>query len=115
MACTRSPKCPLPGERAGRSGSWDIGWLDALNPYYYDGSEENVPRTALEIGAKCLGAFIDGKLAGFIRLPSERGLTAFYLWCREFRRRGVGYALERHIIRFCFGAGAHPLLPGAAR
>ena len=77
----------------------DIGWLDALNPYYYDGSEENVLRTALERG-EMLGAFIDGKLAGFIGCHQE-GTYGILSVVPEFRRRGVGYALEQGRIPYC--------------
>lgn len=84
----------------------DIGWLDALNPYYYDGSEENVLRTALERG-EMLGAFIDGKLAGFIGCHQE-GTYGILSVVPEFRRRGVGYALERHIIGFGLEQGRIP-------
>ena len=63
---------------------------------------------------RCFGAFIDGKLAGFHRLPSKRGLTAFWLWCRISAGGAWATHLERHVIGCAAGAGAHPLLPGAA-
>lgn len=81
-------------------------WLDVISPYYYEDSERELLRRALAAG-EVFGAFIEGRLAGFIGCHEE-GTYGMLEVLPDFRRRGVGYALERHIIGWLLEQGRIP-------
>lgn len=84
----------------------DLTWLDTISPYYYEGSEREALRRGLGAG-EVFGAFLDGQLAGFIGCHVE-GSYGMLEVLPQYRRRGVGYALERHIIGWLLERGRIP-------
>ncbi len=74
----------------------DPGWLDQVSPHYYDDSNREYLARVMAKG-ELFGALIQGELAGFIGCHEE-GTYGILEVLPQFRRRGVGYALERHII-----------------
>ena len=81
-------------------------WVDQVSPHYYDDSEKILLRARMEEG-RVFGAFIDNQLAGFIGEHSE-GTYGILEVIPQFRRRGVAYALERHIIAHLMAQGRVP-------
>ena len=84
----------------------DESWLDAISPYYYEDSERETLRRALRAG-EVFGALVEGRLAGFIGCHAE-GTYGMLEVLPAYRRRGVGYALERHIIGWLLAQGRTP-------
>ncbi len=72
------------------------GWLDQVSPqYHYDSNREYLARIMAK--GELFGALVEGQLAGFIGCHEE-GTYGILEVLPQFRRRGIGYALERHII-----------------
>ena len=84
----------------------DPGWLDQVSPHYYNDSNRAYLSRIMAKG-ELFGALSDGELAGFIGCHEE-GTYGILEVLPSFRRRGVGYALERHIIGWLLEQGRRP-------
>lgn len=84
----------------------DPGWLDQVSPHYYNDSNREYLGRVMAKG-ELFGALIEGELAGFIGCHEE-GTYGILEVLPQFRRRGIGYALERHIIGWLLAQGRTP-------
>lgn len=97
-------------------------WVIKPDPFTDDWSEEDYRglihglKAALEGGGMVRGAFIDGKLKGFVAVEgSPMGSRKQYLdltelhVSREYRRRGIGKKLFGFAVAFAKRAGAEKL------
>ena len=82
-----------------------LGELDFVYENYGHASREYV-KGRLEAGVM-LGAYADGALAGFIGEHTEGAMGLLHVM-PEYRRRGVGFALERAAIRHTMLRGFTP-------
>ena len=84
----------------------DPSWLDQVSAHYYADSERAMLARTLARG-EIFGAFKEEKLAGFIGCHEE-GTYGILEVMPDFRRQGIGYALERHVIGWLLERGRIP-------
>lgn len=82
------------------------GWLDQVSPHYHYDSNRQYLARIMERG-ELFGALVEGQLAGFIGCHEE-GAYGILEVLPQFRRRGIGYALERYIIGWLLDHGRIP-------
>lgn len=83
----------------------DIFWLSAISAHYHLGSEEYVEER-LSSGA-IFGAFVEGKLAGFIGEHIEGSLGMLEVF-EAYRRKGIAAELESYMINLHLSRGYLP-------
>lgn len=83
----------------------DISWLPVISAHYHLGSEGYVEERLLS-GA-IFGAFIEGKLAGFIGEHIEGSLGMLEVF-EEYRRKGIAAELESYMINLHLSRGHLP-------
>ena len=83
----------------------DSSHFDAIMSSYNLADEEDI-RRHLEKG-DIMGAYVDGQLAGYVGFHSEGSMGMLHVF-EEYRRHGLGEALERADIRRALERGTVP-------
>ena len=94
---------PLPdGAQIRRLG---MEHLDFVHAHYHTVDDVDYLSERIEEGM--FGAFVEGKLAGFIGTHDERAMGLLEI-LPEYRRRGLAFALEGHLINHLLSIGRLP-------
>lgn len=84
----------------------DEAYIDTVARHYGGVDDPSYVRQRVEAGV-VMGAFVDGALAGFIGTHTEGSMGMLEIF-PEYRRRGLGYALEAGQIRRFLERGMIP-------
>lgn len=84
----------------------DEAYVDTVARHYGGVDDPAYVRQRVEAGV-VVGAFVDGALAGFIGTHNEGSMGMLEIF-PEYRRRGLGYALEAGLIRRFLEQGMIP-------
>ena len=83
----------------------DISYTEEILAHYHLGSEEYIKERLLN---GCMfGAFVEGKMAGFIGTHIEGSIGMLEVY-EEYRRRGIAESLESYIINTRLSKGLLP-------
>lgn len=73
---------------------------------HYSGNFGGLPYMEGAVDRGLLGAFVDGRCAGFVGFHDEGSIGLLEV-LPEYRRRGIGAALERAAVRLALGRGQY--------
>ena len=74
----------------------DLSWLESVYGQYHTVHDRAYLEERISAGMM-YGVFLEGKLAGFAGIHAEGSMGMLEV-AEEFRRRGIGEALEKHLI-----------------
>lgn len=74
----------------------DLSWLESVYEQYHAVHDRAYLAERISAGMM-YGVFLEGKLAGFAGIHAEGSMGMLEV-AEEFRRRGIGEALEKHLI-----------------
>ncbi len=98
-------KTPLPVSKEIEIRQLDISYTEEILAHYHLGSGEYIKERLLN---GCMfGAFVEGKMAGFIGTHIEGSIGMLEVY-EEYRRRGIAESLESYIINTHLSKGLLP-------
>ena len=83
----------------------DQSYLDFVHAHYHMVDDINYIRSRIEAGM--FGVFLAGEIAGFVGTHEERSMGLLEI-LPEYRRLGLAYALEAHLINHLLSQGRVP-------
>ncbi|MEA4870307.1 MAG: GNAT family N-acetyltransferase [Christensenella sp.] len=83
----------------------DVGYLDFVHAHYHMVDDAAYLRERLEAGM--FGVFVGGRIAGFIGTHEEQTMGLLEI-LPDYRRLGLAYALEAHLINHLLSIGQTP-------
>lgn len=108
MVCRRAAynqKVPLPVSGEIEIRQLDISYAKEILNHYHMETEEYIKK---RLSDGCMfGAFVEGKMAGFMGLHSEGSLGMLEIY-EEYRRRGIAANLESYMINVRLSKGLLP-------
>lgn len=103
VAYNRKNPLPLPKEIEIRQ--LDISYAKEILGHYHLGTEEYMKE---RLSSGCMfGAFVEGKMAGFMGMHTEGSLGMLEVY-EEYRRQGIAESLESYMINICLSKGMLP-------
>ena len=83
----------------------DLSYVDFVHAHYHMVDDINYIRSRIEAGM--FGVFLAGEIAGFAGTHEERSMGLLEI-LPEYRRLGLAYALEAHLINHLLSQGRVP-------
>lgn len=108
LMCKRAAynrKNPLPLPKEIEIRQLDISYAKEILSHYHLGTEEYMKE---RLSSGCMfGAFVEGKMAGFMGMHTEGSLGMLEVY-EEYRRQGIAESLESYMINICLSKGMLP-------
>lgn len=102
---TKTDRIPYSLPKGAEIRRLDESHLDFVHAHYHN--VDDLAYLRERIGEGMFGAFVGGRLAGFIGTHDERSIGLLEV-LPEYRRLGLAFALEAHLINQLLAAGRTP-------